>query len=743
MPIIKRTYLVTKEIQGVVPKEVCQAAWDQSNNPKNPFDEPDEKNPCLSDLIKKNEHLLGTYMFCGNCKEFGKAIEHKVNKIPACEHVAYQTTSTTTAITTTTSNVGEWIALNENNNAPGIGTLKMSATASFNGTSVNSFNYIRSEESIDACECPHCGYKIKAYGPYRGMDEKAIWLNYKQATSEIIWQDFFEEGENNIIIKTIVQYITPFNDKLQIRTTHYRSVINVKTGFTYDLPPHVNHAPITSKRKNYPSVKNITNIAMPYWNEYGKDVLQGVAELLQRKKTELFGYNVKSIQEQAVEFKEMDKVRSQAKRAYLKTKQGQNKRIIIPSVDTCYEEKQYLIKFADILHYNRMPNLNFKQYSALLHISRSNNGRVYKAIASVKADNPDPVGQLLRNMKLPVNKTYRNIIRLSPKSIFSLESAHKSYKEIGNVKKLFDFQILDNLSASETHSREKSIKKDKTKRFIAIMMEEFGETIWVNKMAEHGASDYYLNDTAKMYFKIKARKSDLTLDIRGSVMEMHDRFADIVNKLEEENMPLEYEDKFLKLDETIDGFEFYLAKETDELKIVGNLLKICVGGYRERALEKELIIALVKKDGHHRICIELSTDCRTLHQAKIHCNKFPSGELLKALTTWMDKHKIVSNNGNDVPTDAFRLEERMSMTPEQVQAEFDILQEEIRSYRAREKERKDRIAAATTQVANLMDVEAVLDAPQVNYTIVQQNQTPQAQWIINNPFFNENYGNIF
>ena len=79
--------------------------------------------------------------------------------------------------------------------------------------------------------------------------------------------------------------------------------------------------------------------------------------------------------------------------------------------------------------------------------------------------------------------------------------------------------------------------------------------------------------------------------------------------------------------------------DTNELIVIGQEMKICVGTYRDQVLSKRSIVVSMKQDDKYVGCIELGNDF-CLRQIKGKRNSYLIGNAGKAAIKWVKKSGI-------------------------------------------------------------------------------------------------------
>lgn len=93
---------------------------------------------------------------------------------------------------------------------------------------------------------------------------------------------------------------------------------------------------------------------------------------------------------------------------------------------------------------------------------------------------------------------------------------------------------------------------------------------------------------------------------KGNIKEIHDRLIGLTTRMSDDSFYIPYEKKELALNKRVGEMSFVLAKTEDELKIVGNEMRICVGSYGRSAVSKRCSIVVGYKDNEPKVCMELN-----------------------------------------------------------------------------------------------------------------------------------------
>lgn len=160
------------------------------------------------------------------------------------------------------------------------------------------------------------------------------------------------------------------------------------------------------------------------------------------------------------------------------------------------------------------------------------------------------------------------------------------------------------------------------------------------------AANYsFFKDTARMYEFVK-RAIELTAQekmmlLSGTITEIHDRLSEIQSSRNFPHLFIPYTEKEIKLNCKCGSSTFMLAKTTDELKYVGDKMKICVGSYWSKAINKESVIVIMRDAKENlEACIELNPEMTKLKQFKDFCNQTLEPEKRARAVTFLKKNNI-------------------------------------------------------------------------------------------------------
>lgn len=174
------------------------------------------------------------------------------------------------------------------------------------------------------------------------------------------------------------------------------------------------------------------------------------------------------------------------------------------------------------------------------------------------------------------------------------------------------------------------------------------ETLLVNKIIKEDPTAYTLTDLLESYRSIQKAIADgyeveeYQIRTDKSFENVHDELASIYRKIRTKNRIIHHEEDVCNMQDEIGSFRFEFAPDTHALIDIGAQMNICVGGYDDRAINKNVNIVHVFEDGNpYACCIELSGDYKSIRQAKIDRNHLPEDKLLLAIVEWVKKNNLI------------------------------------------------------------------------------------------------------
>lgn len=530
----------------------------------------------------------------------------------------------------------------------------------------NYFNN-RNAKEIIAFHCKCCDQYAPAY------DVAAINQRDKDVrNAAIVWADTYDDG-HLVKLKWIMREATAWQNKLQIQHVKYTVVANIQTGQTYFIAPKLDNGKrpkwykgadincITYSSENIETSRSFLSVPDAFKKQF--------YELVHAKVTERLGYRPLTIEEH-IQIDEQERAKERNKNA------PTGRHVVVIPQPQAFRDT-YRLENISLL--NRFPNLNPLHIVEILRDGRKDkimydvDGKIMsqetwsetdwevkekfrgkvkelhkrsmdKRIASIKPNDPNAVGTLMKNFKVPMGKSFRKLIMKDNSKVLVVSTITRHFKEIDNIRRILEAKVYKRgLNAREMIGPLDWNVDYGYDTFMKDMISRFGETVWTNKILD-GHVDYnYIRDTASMYYKImKRKKPELEVSLRGNLREMHDRFSEILDNLDHPNEILTYTDLQRSLEYKFsNGHYIRLAQDTRELRHVGRTMHICVGGYADRALRKSCNIALMLDDkDQYVMCIELSGDFIDVCQAKLHCNNLPDGDTKDMVTEWIIANKL-------------------------------------------------------------------------------------------------------
>lgn len=179
---------------------------------------------------------------------------------------------------------------------------------------------------------------------------------------------------------------------------------------------------------------------------------------------------------------------------------------------------------------------------------------------------------------------------------------------------------------------------------------------WSNEKFSHAAID-----TLRMFIAAELYENEELINItivqrlinEGLTQEVHDAlFEDLYiirpdiadpfhnrKKLEYKNTTYSYNDKEISLETTIDGYDFFLPKDTKELQKWSNKFHNCVACYDSMIINGNSLIVAMQKEDKYVACIEIQQ--RKITQALGVCNTNLSKEYKFIINIWAKLNNIL------------------------------------------------------------------------------------------------------
>lgn len=256
--------------------------------------------------------------------------------------------------------------------------------------------------------------------------------------------------------------------------------------------------------------------------------------------------------------------------------------------------------------------------------------------------NPDCYNELCREINVKSCRFLRKAFASDPMNL-------EIFRILNGANLIKDPNIQRSILESESKFifYQEGYRHEFRENALKFFMEKYLEvrsqkSLWNLLQKNYGKLDEYeFFDTFAMfqeYYSLlpDAVKNDVLK--YGATVYNHDALSKIIAELENENIEFEYSKEQLELEDSINGYEFHLPKDSYELIDIGVKLHNCVGSYKERVLEKRCTIVFAKNKGQHKLCIEIRD--KKIHQQRCDHNANPAGEDLKAMQLYQKKHGL-------------------------------------------------------------------------------------------------------
>lgn len=477
--------------------------------------------------------------------------------------------------------------------------------------------------------CPKCGYifAIKPGYVYKNEAKSkydVYEVQWNQASKRLSESLHYDTKNNKFhIFISFVDYI-PTRNGLITKTRYLKWIIDLKNHRTYFYDP---------------SPKTIINCTNNFGYEfmYGSDLINSVSSTLWAKLLKYFCH-VKGL---SSIHRELTKMINFAK----KTKLVKKECFVIDGF-----EKRYTFYIINSL--NRIPNaiVSYDEYKQSYKLIFD----IYKFVEcdyymnEFIKNNPHDIidyqtyiKQMIQKFDLPSSKAFwKNYLEcpITLQNAMYFQSCGFKNKDV--LLKLLKSDVVTKLISSNSGRKESNILIINFRVMLKKMLKVSTEISILNKI-NRIKDKYVIRDSIEMYNKLKTNKKEYInmIDWSGSFTEIHDELSELLSKIRYENVEIKYGEKDEKLKDSILGYSFDLAKDTNQLVEIGQKMGICVGGYRDYVLRKISKIIHVKRDDKYVGCIELNAE-HSLVQAKAKYNNMMTGELAKALKFWVKKKSI-------------------------------------------------------------------------------------------------------
>lgn len=509
--------------------------------------------------------------------------------------------------------------------------------------------------------CPKCGCKLNKY-KFQGLNTQNRFANSNIRMKAITVFDDEEKVAVAAMCKSY--YINTKAVKFSVKNFHFKVVFNLKTGQTYYVGP------------NKKGTKGATSLYFPrivcltYQRPYNPpQLLQDLLGNVEMKK-EVFRLLVRNYGGTPKNFSDLPK-KFDIEALLLDN----------PFPDMCLSakdspakeetvEKDWIddIDFMDVPYlfltfYNRLPGLNSSQLNRLIAEDTSFMSNLFAKVKNTDTSE-EILSKVLKNAR--VADKGKKIKKMIAADLMFGHYARiftgLGFKDINIINRFLELptdRLVSFLEIVKVKNNHKYLKI-----FIRDMIKHKGESKTFNSLFGDKYYINYIRDTASMYVKFKENDMVSSEYFTDSIKKIHDRMSLDYPKIKYKNINIPYKKDAEKFNVTIsEEYEFNLAKDTNELVKIGQDLKICVGSYRDGALNGDFIIISMKQNGKYIGCIELDGKGNYLRQAKAVCNNLLQENKAKALKTWIDMFEIDANDCYDYQ---HIKEDRIEFDPEKI-----------------------------------------------------------------------------
>ena len=511
---------------------------------------------------------------------------------------------------------------------------------------VETATMIGNKHTYHAFRCPHCDEII--YGKKKGLP---YWVAEKNAYSRKKVDEFMKDKKTF----PVISISHPTEDKIYEAITHdeeagkitmytayndYRIVPNTLVTTIYyckvilNYKKHTAYLILDKQAKNGKLLKSsaairvLTNVTGYYQNNF---YMTSINSKFSRELTDRF----------AKMYFEVIKLPISE---HFSKYESMKKENVVGDMVLMNNNQDLISKLIAI---NRYPNiaLKYDSYRNEYEMIDTDDSIYHQSFLNIMpkeiCDYQEWVRSVIKKHGLPSSKYFWTKYMTNPIYLNNVFYLRKCGFENGDVMRrlLEDGTFIKNTTEIDYYTK-KLMKETQnvSVQIVKRMLKEKPETAVANKLMSqnkrrYGKSEF--KDMIHMYTKVKNQDKSLLNSVNwgGTISEIHDDLSLIVTKIQYANRIIKYKKEDLAFEKTIGGCEFKLAVDTNELVKIGQELRICVGSYRERALNRFSIILSVKKDEKYVGCIELD-NAYNLVQVKGRCNSWLYGEIGEATKKW-------------------------------------------------------------------------------------------------------------
>lgn len=460
-------------------------------------------------------------------------------------------------------------------------------------------------------------------------EDRILRLFYKNLNIDHVSSEVYDNGDK-IAISSFFNIYNIFRGRLVVKNINARLVLNIRTGQSYFLSPidtktkkpYVGY--VAEEKITYAKIKNITFDHLPeFFHFIPDDLKEKIKNAIYDKIEDYHGFKI-------------------------------------------HPDKKDSFGLGEIILTNRFPRFSRQSTNIIesVFVRYINNGgyRTHRFLSKIKPyhDEEDFSRIMLKLFNIPHK---RKLIKIITKDWSQAANYHHirawGIENYDNIVRILENKGFYTRSFHEISSiiRVKNIQtKHYTKEafFIRKMLSLNSENKIVNMIVKYPGMFF---DSANMYYELlnfieNAEGSDndafaakkLIEDdklYKKKLADIHDDIMYAHMKLKEKSIPIKYTPKEMNLQCEIDGYKFFLPKDTGEIRLIGLKMKHCVGSYANRVLNKEaLIVGIKDQKEEYKVCIELSRDGKSLIQSKKKFNAPTTGELAEVVVKWLKMNKI-------------------------------------------------------------------------------------------------------
>ena len=200
-------------------------------------------------------------------------------------------------------------------------------------------------------------------------------------------------------------------------------------------------------------------------------------------------------------------------------------------------------------------------------------------------------------------------------------------------------RILTNENATDLFD---NTDKNALIKFCEYSIKKRGELCTVNTLLKSKENDFTEKiDTIEMFARYfdympETLKNDIL--INGLSNFNHDALSNIAYKAENRNIVFNHTEEERKLEDSIQGYDFRLPKDSYQLCSIGTALHNCVASYANSVSKKKCTIVYATYNGELRLCIEVRN--KQIIQERCDHNGRPNRDELAILSEWHFRHGL-------------------------------------------------------------------------------------------------------